>query len=76
MASWALSVAVYLGCVAASVMLDLPRLGVTDGIRDAAGFDANGGVWEAERHRALAGAVLYFAIMGLSRPLLARWQGR
>ncbi len=33
-------------------------------------------MWEAEPHRALAGAVLYFAIMGLSRPLLARWQGR
>jgi len=76
MASWALSVAVYLGSVAASVILDLPRLGVTDRIRDAAGFDANGGVWEAEPHRALAGAVLYFAIMGLSRPLFARWQAR
>lgn len=76
MASWALSVAVYLGCVGVTVILDVPRLGVTDGIRDAAGFDANGGAWEAEPHRALAGAVMYFAIMRLSRPLMARWQGR
>ena len=76
MAGWAFSVAVFLGSVGASVMLDFPRLGVTDAIRDAARFDANGGVWEAEPHRALAGAVVYFIIMGLSRPLFARWQSR
>jgi hypothetical protein len=75
-ASWALSVAVYLGSVAVTVIMDVPRLGVTDKIREAAGFDANGGAWESEPHRALAGAVLYFAIMGLSRPLFARWQTR
>jgi len=40
-------------------------------MRDAAGFDAKGGLWEAEPHRALAGGVLYFTLMGLSRPLLA-----
>jgi hypothetical protein len=75
MASWALSVAVYLGAVAATAMLDVPRLGVTDAVRDAAGFDGSSkGLWEAEPWRALAGAVLYFAAMGLSRPLLARWQ--
>jgi hypothetical protein len=74
-ASWALSVAVYLGAVAATAMLDVPRLGVTDAVRDAAGFDGSSkGLWEAEPWRALAGAVLYFAAMGLSRPLLARWQ--
>jgi hypothetical protein len=71
--SWALSVAVYLGSVAATVILEgVPRLGVTDAIRDAAGFTASGGVWEAEPWRALAGAVLYFTIMGLSRPFLGR----
>ena len=75
-ASWALSVAVYLGSVAATAILDVPRLGVTDAVRDAAGFDGNSkGLWEAEPWRAIAGAVLYFAIMGLSRPLFARWQG-
>ena len=60
----------------ATVTVDVPELGVTPEIRDAAGFDAKGGVWEAEPHRALAGAVLYFAIMGLSRPLFALWQTR
>ena len=57
-------------------MKALPELVSAAILREAAGFDANGGAWEAEPHRALAGAVLYFAIMGLSRPLMARWQGR
>jgi hypothetical protein len=71
--SWALSVAVFLGSVFATVSLDVPMLGATTEVRDAAGFDGKStGIWEAEPHRALAGAVLYFAIMGLSRPLLAR----
>jgi len=68
---WALSVAVYLGAVFLTVLVYVPPLGVTPAIRDLAQFDAGGGVWEAEPHRALAGAVLYFTIMGLSRPLLA-----
>jgi len=70
--SWALSVAVFLGSVFATVMYDVPQLGATPDVRDAAGFNAKGGVWEAEPHRALAGAVLYFTLMGLSRPILAR----
>jgi hypothetical protein len=54
----------------------VPRLGVSDKIRAAAGFSENGGAWESEPHRALAGAVLYFTIMAMSRPLFARWQSR
>jgi hypothetical protein len=69
---WALSVAVFLGAVGLTATLDMPVLGATAAVRDAAGFDAGGGLWEAEPHRALAGAVLYFAVMGFSRPLLAR----
>jgi hypothetical protein len=75
MASWALSVAVYLGAVGVSVSYDIPRLGATDAIRDAAGFTGSG-EWEREPWRALAGGVLYFVIMGLSRPLFAIWQGK
>ena len=72
-ASWALGVAVFLGAVLLSVMVyPLPPLGAGPEFRDAAGFNANSsGVWEAEPHRALAGGVLYFTLMGLSRPLLA-----
>ena len=71
--SWALSVAVFLGSVFATALFDVPVLGATAEVRDAAGFDGKStGLWEAEPHRALAGAVLYFAIMGLGRPLLAR----
>jgi len=77
MLSWALSVVVYLGSVGATVAMDVPRLGVTDAVRDAAGFSGTStGLWEAEPWRALAGAALYFALMGLSRPLFARWQAR
>jgi hypothetical protein len=68
--SWALSVLVYLLSIAATIDTDLPMLGATPAVRDAAGF-TGGGVWEAEPHRALAGAVLYFTVMGLSRPFLA-----
>ena len=70
--SWALSVAVFLGAVFLTVTVDVPVLGAGPDIRDAAGFNAKGGVWEAEPHRALAGAVLYFTLMALSRPVLAR----
>lgn len=70
--SWALSVAVFLGAVFLTVFVEVPEFGATAAVRDAARFDAKGGVWEAEPHRALAGAVLYFTLMGLSRPILAR----
>ena len=67
MSSWALSVAVFLGAVGLTVSLDVPALGVT---ADMA-FDPKGGAWEAEPNRALAGGVLYFAVMGLARPVLS-----
>ena len=71
--SWALSVAADLGSVAATAILDVPAFGAGPEIRDAAGFDGKStGLWEAQPHRAIAGAVLYFTIMGLSRPFLAR----
>jgi len=73
--SWALSVAVYLGAVSATVFMDVPMLGATEEVRDAAHFDPKGGAWEAEPHRALAGAVLYFTVMGLCRPLMSRLLG-
>jgi hypothetical protein len=68
--SWALSVAVFLGAIFATLEYDVPELGADAAVRAAAGFGA-GGMWEAEPHRALAGGVLYFALMGLARPLLA-----
>ena len=77
-ASWALGVAVYLGAVFLSVMVyPLPPLGVGPEILDAAGFDAkSSGIWEAEPHRALAGGVLYFTVMGLCRPFFAAYAAR
>jgi hypothetical protein len=69
--AWALSVVVYLPSVAASVIPDVPQLGVTAAVRDAAGFDANGGAWEEDPQRALFAGVLYFTIMALSRPFFA-----
>jgi hypothetical protein len=76
MASWAFGVVAFLGAVGLTVIADVPRLGVTDALREAAGFPASGGAWESEPHRALAGAVVYFTIVGLSRPLFSYWQGR
>jgi hypothetical protein len=74
-ASWALSVAVYLGAVGISVTQDIPALGATPELRDAAGFTGSG-EWEREPWRALAAGVVYFIAMGLSRPLFSAWQGR
>ena len=77
-ASWALGVAVYLAAVLLSVMVyPLPALGVGPEILDAARFDAkSSSVYEAEPHRALAGGVLYFTLMGLSRPFFAAYAAR
>ena len=72
-ASWALSVAVYLLSVGASVMNDWPPLGVTSEVREAAGF-TGGGEWEKDPWRALVAGVIYFSVMGFSRPLFALWQ--
>jgi len=70
-AGWAMGVVLYLGAVFATVTFDIPELGATAALRDAAGFDAEGGVWEAEPQRALAGAALYFALAGIGRAVLA-----
>jgi len=76
-ASWGLSVAVLLGTVLLSVTVDVPQLGASPEFRDAAGFNAKGSsVYDAEPHRLLAGAVLYFALMGLCRPFLAAYAVR
>ena len=69
--SGALSVAVFLGSIFFTLEYPVPELGATAEVRAQTGFDQGGGVWETEPHRALAGGVLYFAIMGLLRPLLA-----
>ena len=69
--SWALSVVVFLGSIFLTLEYPVPELGATAEVRAQTGFDKGGGVWETEPHRALAGGVLYFAIMGLLRPPLA-----
>jgi hypothetical protein len=69
MLSWALGVLAFLGAIFLTVEGEVPALGVTPEVVAAAGF-GSGGVWEKEPHRALAGAVLYFAVMGLLRPVL------
>jgi len=72
-ASWALGVAVFLGATMLSVMVyPMPSLGAGPEFLDAAGFDTKGSsVYEAEPHRLLACLVLYFTLMGLSRPFFA-----
>ena len=71
-AGWAMGVVLYLGTVVATVSFDVPELGATAALREAAGFDPKGGVWEAEPQRALAGAAIYFALTGIGRAILAR----
>lgn len=65
MATWALSVVLYLACVFSSVMLDWPHLGLPPQLGMQLLGTGGGGVWEEEPHRAIAAGAVYFALLAL-----------
>lgn len=64
MQQWGIGAAAYILCVFPTVVLPLPRLGVTRSMLGELSGDTSG-VWVSEPHRAVAFAMLYFGIVGL-----------
>ncbi|MBB5209708.1 hypothetical protein [Chiayiivirga flava] len=61
-AEWAASAACYVGGVFLTVMLPLPRLGMSQSLQPAFGLTGSG-VWVDEPHRVVAFGALYFATL-------------
>ena len=77
MAAWAGSVALFLGGVAATSVLDVPRWGMTRELQPGFGLDmASSGIWESEPHRVVAFGALYFGATLLAKAGLAWWAAR
>jgi hypothetical protein len=80
MAAWAASVALFLGGVAATSILDVPRWGMTADLQPQFGLDMTSeGIWESQPHRVVAFGVLYFGVTFVVKALLAlldRWRAR
>lgn len=62
----ALGVVLYLAVVAGTIFLPLPEWGITREVVNETYPGRGGGIWEREPHRAIAGAALYFLMMGLA----------
>ena len=72
MAAWAGSVVLFLGGVAATSVLDVPRWGMTEALQPGFGLDmASEGIWESQPHRVVAFGALYFGATFLAKFLLA-----
>jgi hypothetical protein len=59
----ALNVVLYIGGAMLTVLLPLPRLGVTRGVRDELGIGGSG-LWQSEPHRVVVLAALYYLARG------------
>ena len=64
MAGWAAGAGAYLLAVFATVLLPVPRLGITQGVVSSQSLPGSG-VWIEEPHRVVASGVIYFALVGL-----------
>lgn len=63
MLAWAGSVALFLGAVFLTSLVDVPRWGITAALAPKYGLDPHGGLWEAEPQRVVAFGVLYFGVI-------------
>jgi len=72
MARSALGVVLYLLVVFATVFLPIPELGITASVLNEAYPERGGGLWEREPERALAGAALYFLVIGFAEITVLR----
>ena len=72
MAAWAGSVALFLGGVVVTSVLDVPRWGMTRALQPGFGLDMeSSGLWESEPHRVVAFGALYFGGLLLAKATLA-----
>ncbi|NKB35095.1 MAG: hypothetical protein GKR91_18520 [Pseudomonadales bacterium] len=65
MARSALGIILYMAAVFGTIMLPIPELGISTEILNEVYPGRGGGVWEREPERAIAGAAVYFAALGL-----------
>ena len=56
----------YLLVVFGTIFVPIPELGITREVLDDVYPQRGSGVWEAEPHRAIAGAAVYFALLGFA----------
>lgn len=68
---WALSVVLYLGGVVLTLLLPLPRLGLSPDVVATLGI-AGSGVWVESPHRLMAFGVLYFGALAAAKGTLHR----
>lgn len=72
MAAWAASVAAYLLACVATVVPDVPTLGMPLSLQPSFGLgEESGGLWIDEPHRVVAMGVLYFALLATGKLLVA-----
>ena len=72
MARSGIGVLLYLLVVFGTVFLPIPELGITDTVLSEVYPDRGGGLWEREPERAIAGAALYFFLIGLAEITVLR----
>ncbi len=72
MARSAIGVVLYLLVVFGTVFLPIPELGITGSVLSDVYPDRGSGVWEREPERAIAGAALYFFLIGLAEITVLR----
>jgi ABC-type multidrug transport system fused ATPase/permease subunit len=74
MAAWAGSVVAYLFACFVTVILPVPRLGMTAELQPQFGFgEGQGGLWIEQPQTVVAMGVLYFALLCAAKVLAARW---
>jgi hypothetical protein len=73
MAGWALTVAAYLGCCFLTVLVPMPRFGITPEVVQRQGL-TGGGLWIDQPHTAIAFGFFYFLVVGLGEILMVARQ--
>ncbi|MEK6793873.1 MAG: hypothetical protein AABZ39_03800 [Spirochaetota bacterium] len=72
MAQSIISIVLYLGAVAVSI-IGLPRLGITEPVARDLMKGSGGGLWIEQPHRAIGAAAFYFIALGLAEMLFLSW---
>ena len=75
MARSGIGVILYLLVVAGTVFLPIPEWGVTGSVLSEVYPGRGSGLWEAEPERAIAGAAVYFLLIGLAEITVLRSDG-
>lgn len=66
----ALGVVLYIAVVAGTIFLPIPKWGITADVVADVYPKRGSGIWEQQPHRAIAGAAVYFLLLGLAEMFL------